>query len=103
MEAPKLGQLVTGEARRDAIHVAVIPMTAVCDLVPGQHLQNGIVDPFLTEPIKRGQRYWLLLYPGTITTLRHVWSHPAYPDEPQPQPSRRTEADIGTGAQGVTT
>lgn len=103
MEAPKLGQLITEVAQRDAIHVAVIPMTAVCDLVPGQHLQNGIVDPFLTEPVKRGQRYWLLLYPGTVTSLRHVWTHPAFPPEPQPAPKQRSETDVWAGTQEANT
>lgn len=77
----KLGQLVTGEAHRDAIHVAVIPMTAVCVLRPGQHLQNGVVDPFLAAPVQPGERFFLLLYPNTVTSLRHAWVSPAFPEE----------------------
>jgi hypothetical protein len=98
METPQLGQLVTGDAARDAVHIAVIPMTTVCDLLPGQHLQNGIVDPYLAEPVKPGQRYWLLLYPGTVTSLRHVWAHPAFPPEPQ----HRTGVAVGAGTPEAT-
>lgn len=92
---PNLGELITNnERRRDAIHIAVAPVTAGCDLSPGQDVgfihENdlekvgpsknaiGIVDPFLKEPVLEGQRFWLFLYPGTVIGMRHYWKHPAF-------------------------
>jgi hypothetical protein len=76
-----LGKLAPEGAGRDAVHVAVIPMTATRELRPGEHLANGVVDPYLTEPVQPGQRCWLLLWPNAVTSLRHVWTHPAFGDE----------------------
>lgn len=96
-----LGTIIDDTAKRDAIHIAVIPAIAGENLYPGEHIfvgkssghaygasdvdpnmpRHGIVDPYLTVPIAKGERFWLFLYPRTITSLRHVWSHPDFPEE----------------------
>lgn len=35
----------------------------------------GIVDPFLKEPVYPGERFVMLVEPGTIKNLTHTWSH----------------------------
>ncbi len=92
----KLGQLLdANDLTRDAVHVAVLPVGTDYHLQPGQHIgfvapgkvcgsalkKLGIVDPFLTSPVAPGDRFMMLLYPGTITSLRHDWQHPDIAEE----------------------
>jgi hypothetical protein len=88
-----LGKVIDDTQKRDAIHLAVIPVQATVTVYPGQHVNAkgtpsmhegellGIVDPFLAGPVYPGQHYWLVIYPRKITSLRHVWSHPAFDEE----------------------
>lgn len=88
-----IGKLIDQERGRDAIHVAVAPIEAAYPLLIGSHiciLENGkagygnrsigIVDPYLTVAPKAGDRFYVFLYPGSITSLRHEWVHPAFGD-----------------------
>jgi len=103
----QIGRIITGLQQRDAIHIAVLPVTAGEDLYCGHDVRLlsdgtavqcepehrlGVVDPFLMSDerehrhhgvVEKGQRFWLFLNPGTITTLRHEWVHPGVPDGDQ--------------------
>jgi len=89
-----IGKLITKDQQRDCIHMAVAPVEVAAGqtVMPGMRvgvLPNGcisrvaephvgVVDPFLTKPINAGQKCWLFLFPGSIKSLRHEWSHPAF-------------------------
>lgn len=102
METLGIGHPITTPQSRDAIHIAVIPAVAATNLKPGAHVgvrdwtrsagqtepvvgkcdkPLGIVDPYLKSPLKRGERFWLHLYPYTIQSLRHHWIHKDLPEE----------------------
>jgi len=103
----KLGELIVGPAERDAIHVAVVPLVAGEELYSGSKFRLafgstqvalrgdyndkdsgnpaiGVVDPFLGDLyIRKGQRFWGVLFPGTVTGMRHHWQHPAFDHPPK--------------------
>lgn len=93
-----LGQLISeGESpNRDALHVAVVPLTAAhkaylragepfklntAGLAVSCHIDDsiGVADPFLKESIRPGERFWGLLIPGSVSNLRHDFDHHAWP------------------------
>lgn len=91
-----LGKLIEGTAGRDAIHMACAPMVADCYLRPGEDIGIvrdgvagkcepfvGIVDPFLKSAVLNGQKFWMVLYPKTVTGIRHHWTHPSFQDQPE--------------------
>jgi hypothetical protein len=89
MSDVQLGMLAPDDADRDATHVAVVPMIASKEMPPGAHCGPdgdgtagpggkliGVVDPFLQAPVREGQRFFLCLYPRSVTGLRHQYLHP---------------------------
>jgi len=104
-----LGTIIDDAQKRDAIHLAVEPVVAGERLRPGDHITIeggvaistevgaglGIVDPFLAAPVKKGERFWFIMYPRMITSLRHVWAHPSFADEPgTPAPIAQPAPDL---------
>lgn len=93
--SPMLGTPPAPGARRDAVHVAIIP-AVVADkegVKPGTEVglyredddwyatarstgeKIGVVDPFCRWPVAKGERVWVCLYPGSVVGLRHHYYH----------------------------
>lgn len=102
MNEPVAGRLIEGDVwPRDAMHMAMAAVVADEKLSPGEHVgfirdskervastlinkfvsPIGIADPFLRGVVLPGQRFWMWLYPKTITGLAHHWSHPSFDGE----------------------
>ncbi len=111
-----LGTLIDETAGRDAIHLAVEPVVAGEQLFAGQHvgIENGvattkaktkfgIVDPFVVGSIPKGARFWFIVYPRKITSLRHVWEYDAFDKTliKEKTPMERAEEWIKDFAQGI--
>lgn len=87
-----LGRIVEGKGCRDAVHVAIAPVTAGMVLGPGNRVNiengyafqtndtnyTGVVDPFLRVVLQKGDRFYVLMVPETITSIRHEWTHPSF-------------------------
>lgn len=101
MSEAKLGQLIDESAQRDAIHVAIIPLVAGERLYRGSRIRLkfgtsdvaldgeysesfGIVDPFLAKYcVEKGEMFYGVLNPGTVTGMRHHWQHPLFEESPK--------------------
>lgn len=97
--ALNLGTILDETAQRDAVHIAVAPVVAAEKLIPSRHVgllpdgrascssqvkAIGIVDPYLPCGVEPGQRFYLFLYPGTVTSMRHEWTHPSFVPQASP-------------------
>lgn len=93
---PQLGRAPKADEQRDAVHMAIIPVVAAGPLRVGGKVvvrqgvaypaENdweaiGVVDPFLPAPLGPGDRFWLVMRPCTVTSLRHEWTHAHFPLE----------------------
>jgi hypothetical protein len=93
MPEAMLGRLASKGSQRDAIHVAIVPVVAAMSLSSGEHIgldserkasihakKIGIVDPFLAKGVEAGELFYLVLYPNTVTGMRHHWFHSDFTD-----------------------
>ena len=97
----KIGEVLSGGEQRDAIHIAVAPVEAAEHLGAAQMVgvrdgkavaeqpYVGIVDPFLKREVKRGERFYIFMFPYTARGLRHERSHPAFPQDDRRSVSER--------------
>ena len=95
-DGPVLGKLIGQDEHpgRDCIHVAIAPVVAGEYLIPGQKVglvdgrarvglppgihAIGVVDPFLGNAVNEGEKFYLFLFPNSVTSMRHVWTHDAF-------------------------
>lgn len=119
----ELGKVIHGDGFKDAVHVALFPAVSAVEVwggdkvvvhrridgvnfevvhAPENEPGDGVVDPFLPHvPVKAGERFYVLLYPGTVTALRHVYTHPALSLAPRGFPSaEKLQAARGEIARG---
>ena len=111
MSDPLLGQFPNQYAQRDAVHVAIIPVVASSNLSPGErigvkvvagvpHSEDdpeefiGIVDPFLHRRVKKGECFYLCLFPGTVHGMRHHWLHPQFQSKAEPDDDKKEMARL---------
>jgi len=103
-----IGKIITEKQARDAIHVPVMPVTLPPNEYwsPGQWVSFlngklvktktdaiGIIDPFLKENwLREGTQVWIFLFPGSITSLRHDWSHPVVEEALKTSTHKESEA-----------
>lgn len=94
-----LGMIHFKPEHRDAIHLAVDAVEAGVDLEVGQKIgivqgvawptgtvlalgtkvpYHGIVDPFLPRGPIEGEKFWFVMAPRMVRSLRHVWEHPDF-------------------------
>lgn len=82
---------------RDAIHIAIIPLIAGEDFWHKDPVRLGsdktkgycgaygscigIVNPWRKGPVKKGELFWCVLNPDTVTGMKHYWQHPDFPNE----------------------
>jgi hypothetical protein len=99
MSKPLIGKILEQGViyNRDAIHVPIMPAIALEELKPGEKIvlkktgdetfgaakstSNsliGVVDPYLREPVKVGEKFFVWIKPSTVQKLWHEWSHPIF-------------------------
>ncbi len=99
-DLPPIGQILPADANlRDCCHFAFVSVIAGSDLKAGDRVRydsvtgkatrsitqsHGIIDPYLTNIVKKGQKVLLFLNPGTVTGMRHFWIHPDFPEGAAP-------------------
>lgn len=96
-----IGKVITSEQHRDAIHVPVMPIILGKGMEPGTRVYIregkaypshgfavGVIDPFLDGWEEAGKEVWLFLFPGSIKTLRHEWTHAGIDSPAKPSPTK---------------